>query len=202
MRLQEEAAAVGGRVGALLGNHEALILTQFTFGDQTSGLSRNSSRTKWLEAGGQESDLQRLTPRHIAWLRQLPAMALEEGYLLAHADALFYQNYGLTVAAVNEVIAWILNGDDRDAWEELLDFGERYAFWGGKSGIKRAEEFLAVFGGRQFIHGHTPISKVTGHEPESITEALVYADGLCINIDHGLYLGGPGFITKLEGVWT
>jgi hypothetical protein len=200
MRLQEGAAAAGGRVGALLGNHEALILALLTFGDQRIGLSRLSPRAKWRDADGQESDLQRLTPDHITWLRQLPAMALEDGYLLAHADSLFYQNYGLTVAAVNEVIRWILEGDDSDAWEELLDFGERYAFWGGKAASKRAATFLATFGGRQFIHGHTPISKVTGQEPQLVSEPLRYANGLCLNIDHGLYLGGRGFITKLEAI--
>jgi hypothetical protein len=44
------------------------------------------------------------------------------------------------------------------------------------------------------IHGHTPINKITG---EPATEALVYAGGLCVNVDGGLYRGGEGFVYQL-----
>jgi hypothetical protein len=198
MRLQAEAAAAGGRVGALLGNHELLILAQLTFGDQVSTLSSSLSRARWLDAGGQESDLQRLAPHHITWLRQLPALALQGGYLLGHADSLFYEKYGLSVAAVNQVIGHLLHSDDRDAWEELTEFGGHYGFWNGQSGTKHARRLLALYGGSQFVHGHTPICKMTGQEPQAVTAPLLYAGRLCINVDHGLYLVGPGFITWLE----
>jgi hypothetical protein len=35
--------------------------------------------------------------------------------------------------------------------------------------------------------------------PEEVTEPLVYADGLCVNIDSGMYLGGPGFYISCLG---
>jgi hypothetical protein len=66
--------------------------------------------------------------------------------------------------------------------------------------VERARQFLATFGGRQFIHGHTPVSKMTGQQPETVTKAFVYADGLCIDVDHGLYTGGPGFVTELKEI--
>ena len=36
MRLQDEALAHGGKIGALLGNHEAVLLAAKRFGDQTA----------------------------------------------------------------------------------------------------------------------------------------------------------------------
>jgi len=44
------------------------------------------------------------------------------------------------------------------------------------------------------VHGHSPIARLTGQDPTTVTEPLVYADGQAINVDHGLYLGGRGFV--------
>jgi hypothetical protein len=38
---------------------------------------------------------------------------------------------------------------------------------------------------------------MTGEPPELIRAPLIYADGLCINVDGGIYRGGMGFIYKL-----
>jgi hypothetical protein len=76
----------------------------------------------------------------------------------------------------------------------LLDvFSEHNAF------IDRtdlAQSFLHTFGGERIVHGHTPITKVTGQPPEEVTDPYVYADGLCVNVDQCLYRGGPGFVYR------
>ncbi|HEX9439253.1 MAG TPA: serine/threonine protein phosphatase, partial [Roseiflexaceae bacterium] len=55
----------------------------------------------------------------------------------------------------------------------------------------------ADFGGRQIVHGHTPISSMRRCLPEEVVEPLVYAGGLCVNVDGGMYLGGPGFVYQV-----
>ncbi len=55
---------------------------------------------------------------------------------------------------------------------------------------------LATYGGGQIIHGHTPIMYMTKQPPDEIDAALVYNAGLCVNVDGGLYAGGPGFVYR------
>ncbi len=56
------------------------------------------------------------------------------------------------------------------------------------------EQYLKRFSVQQLIHGHTPIARIIRCAPESVRSALIYADGRCVNVDGGLYLGGPGFV--------
>lgn len=191
MRLEREVAASGGRVWSLLGNHDVLLLAAHRFGGPFV--------RSWLEEGGVEADLRRLTAGQVRWLRNLPAMLLLEDRLFVHADATLYPRYGATVEAVNNSWRALLCGDDRAAWDRLLDeFGEHWAFEPPDREAEAAS-FLSRFGGRQLIHGHTPIAKMTGAPPEDVREPLVYAGGLCVNVDHGLYRGGPGFVYRIAG---
>ena len=124
--------------------------------------------------------------------------------LLIHADATFYSSYGATIAEVNWAFRALLNADDPAGWERLLDqFGERRAFSDDDpDGAARAAQMLADFGGRQIIHGHTPISYVLRCFPEEVIEPLVYAGGLCVNVDAGMYLDGPGFVYRPADGWV
>jgi hypothetical protein len=200
MRLQREAAAVGGRVGALLGNHDMLLLAAHHFGD-TPIDPWGTVRQAWELDGGVAADLAGLTPAHVAWMQALPAMAYCGDHLLVHADALFYYEYGASVAAVNDAFARLLAGDDLTAWHRLLDqFGEHRAFHARREdGTDNARAFLARYGGRRLIHGHTPIDAMTGQPPATVTGPLTYADGLCVNCDGGMYRGGPGFVYRVPG---
>jgi hypothetical protein len=38
---------------------------------------------------------------------------------------------------------------------------------------------------------------VTGVEPSMVTSPYIYADGLCVNVDAGLFMGAPGFVYTL-----
>ena len=197
-RLQREAAAVGGQVEALLGNHDVLLVAAAAFGAESPD-GRESFRAAWRRNGGVDSDLAGLTPHLAAWLATRPAMSHAGDALLVHADALFYEEYGDSVPAVNAGIRAVLAGRDPAAWDRLLDrFSQRRAFDSSREGgTERATAFLARYGGRRIVHGHTPIATVTGQSPATVHAPLVYADGLCANCDGGMYRGGPGFVYRL-----
>ena len=198
MRLQREAAAAGGSLEALLGNHEVMVLAAARFGARAHG---ESFVKFWRRNGGCPADLKRLTREQLDWMQGRPAVALVGDHLLLHADALFYTHYGDTVESVNETIGAALASDDPNAFYQLLElFSERMAFAPPRprQGVERARHLLDLFGGRVIAHGHTPIAYMQPERrPETIVELLSYADGLCINLDGGIYLGGPGFVYKL-----
>jgi hypothetical protein len=197
--LQAEATAAGGHVGALLGNHDVLILAAQRFGGRPSGGPGGTFLSSWRNNGGEEADLTGLTPDRAGWLRGLPALALAGGRLLAHADATFYQVYGRDISAVNRHIRAILHSHDAAAWDLMLDyFSQRRAFQDRDLGPTRVGRVLALYGGRQLVHGHTPISKLTGCRPDEVCGPLVYAGGLAVAVDAGMYLGGRGFVACLS----
>lgn len=214
MRLQQEAATAGGQVIALMGNHEPLLLAAYRFGMQETEGPGGSFWGDWHYNGGQVSDLERLTPAHVEWLSNLPTMVQVEDRLLMHADALFYIGYGRTIEEVNQHIADVLQSSNPSDWDQLLvAFTERLAFVNGQifaegaiKNIERAQIFLRIYTeqGRQkrlatqIIHGHTPIPYMTRQQPRLVTAAHIYADGLCVNVDGGLYLGGPGFVHVVD----
>ncbi|GAC1644734.1 MAG: metallophosphoesterase [Herpetosiphon sp.] len=188
MRLQGESAATGGEVGAILGNHDLLLMAVDNWG---GGWMAN-----WKEYGGQIRDLNALNAAHRNWLAGRPAMALVDDALLIHADTTRYGEYGHTVAAVNDTVSAILGRPDPDTWDQLLDvISDRLAFY--QAGRRIADPFLRSFGARRLIHGHTPIHNYTGQRPRDITKPLIYAGGRCIAIDGGIYKGGPGFVYRL-----
>ena len=198
-RLQGEAAAAGGRVGELLGNHDVLMLAAPRFGDAPSGGPGGTFRASWQRNGGEASDLAGLDDDRLAWLRALPAIAREGDGLLAHADATFYQVYGRAISAVNRSIRRILHSDDAADWDLLLDyFSQRRAFQDAEGGPARVQRFLALYGGRRFVHGHTPIGKLNGLRPEAVTGPYTYAGGLAVDVDAGMYMGGRGFVAQLS----
>jgi hypothetical protein len=198
MRLQREASAAGGRTIALLGNHEPLLLSAYHFVRQREA-SFAPFWASWKRNGGVDQDLAGLTAEHVAWLSTLPAMAHLDRYLLAHADAVFYIDYGDSVHTVNQRISQVLTNPDIHQWDQLLNvFTERLAFFPEQTmGSALATLFLQTFGGEQLIHGHTPISYMLEQPAATIHAALTYANGLCVNVDGGMYQGGPGFVYEL-----
>ena len=57
MRLQREAESAGGRVVALLGNHEVLLLAAKRFQDHGSTSMGGTFWEAWLQNGGKLTDL-------------------------------------------------------------------------------------------------------------------------------------------------
>lgn len=203
MRLQGQARAVGGNIHALLGNHDALFLAVSRFSNNKHSRLSGLFIENWLRNGGRQTDLERLKPHHLTWLLNLPVMTLIDDRLMVHADAFgLYTGYGRNIESVNQAFARLLSSHDEDLWEKMLgDFSERMSFLDdadmGINGAQTASQFLRMYGGLQIVHGHTPITKIINHPPEEINRPLVYANGLCINVDGGMYMGGPGFAYRL-----
>lgn len=199
IRLQQQAAVVDGAVNALLGNHEFSLLAAYRFGHQRSTTPGGTFINDWKRNGGIEADLAALTPDHVEWLTNLPLMELVGERLFAHADTLAYTRYGRSIDEVTDTIHEILRGNDTAAWDQLMkDFSEHEAFSDHRvDGAARAAEFLNIYGGQQIVHGHSPINKIKHARAESVVEPLIYANSQCINVDGGMYLGGPGFAYEL-----
>jgi hypothetical protein len=198
MRLQIEAATTGGSVTSLLGNHEMLLLAAYRFGRRSTGLG-STFLTRWKRNGGKRKDIGRLTPQHLDCMAHLPAMALiDDHHLLMHADAPLYIHYGHSVDEVNAAFNQLLGKSDALAWEEALeDFARRGAFLHPDYGVEFAQRILRIFGGRKLVHGHTPINIMRGSTAQKVDSPWIYADDHCVNVDGGMFLGGPGFVHQL-----
>ena len=201
MGLEESAAVAGGTVGALLGNHDLLLLMAHRVGDRAvSDVTGMTFLGEWLEGGGQRADLAGLTAERAAWLARRPAMALAGDRLVVHCDSLWYTEYGLSIVDVNAAVSAVLVSDDPVEWDRLLGaMSTRFAFDTARGGSDEAARLLlATYGGRQVVHGHTPIALMDGRRAEEVDEALVYAGGLAVNVDSAMYLGGAGFVLIIQ----
>ncbi len=197
MGLEQTAPDTGGAVSSLLGNHDLLLLMAHRFGDSAvSDVTHQSFLGEWLMAGGRRADLAGLSPERAAWMSQRPAMALVSNRLLIHSDSLWYLDYGSSISDVNAAVESVLSGDDPVEWDRLLGaISTRFAFDDQRGGsIEAVETLLAAYGGTQVIHGHSPIPLMANRLVEDIDIPLVYADGLAVNVDGGMYLGGAGVI--------
>lgn len=205
MSLQEQAAAAGGEVGCLLGNHELMLLAAHlpAAAPPRPGETEAARRLfweRWTGNGGKETDSARLTERHLDWISRLPAMARIGEHLLMHADTLGYRNYGSSVEEVNAQVAEILTEPVRLAQIDELThmMTKRFAF--ASDDGESAREFLGAYGGRQIVHGHSPVPLLLGKDPQEVTGPLVYAGGYAANFDTGTFLGGPCFVAPLPPV--
>jgi hypothetical protein len=199
MRLQQEAPVAGGQVASLLGNHEIALLSAHFLGEQACKGPGGTFRACWLYNGGQEKDLSRLTDTHIEWMMHLPALAHVGNWLFLHADSAFYLEYGISLNEVNAALAALLQRKQVEEWDHVQAvFSHRREFLDSQpDGSALVTRLLETLGGQRLLHGHTCISTITRQPPKEVTEALVYAQGRCVNVDGGMYLGGPGFLYEL-----
>jgi hypothetical protein len=199
--LQAQAAQAGGLVETLFGNHDLLLLMAHRFGDRAeSAVTGLSFLGEWLAGGGQRADLAGMSAERVEWLARRPAIALVDASLLVHSDSLWYLEYGQTIAEVNAAVRTVLAGNDPVEWDRLLGaMSTRFAFDAAHGGSAAAARLLLeTFGGRHVIHGHTPIPSMLDRPAEEIDSALVYADGLAVNVDGGMFMGGSGVIYEVQ----
>jgi hypothetical protein len=207
MSLQAQAADHGGEVGCLLGNHELMLLAAHLPEGRRLRVMQDGVddahalfRERWLGNGGQDADSSRLTDEHLLWISRLPAMARVGDHLLVHADTVGYLEFGKSAESVNEGIADLLadpvDVEEIDRLTHLMT--KRFAF-ASDDGMA-ARDFLRAFGGRQIVHGHSPIPLLLGIEPAAVTGPLVYAGGYAVNLDTGVFLGGPCLVCALPSV--
>ena len=116
--------------------------------------------------------------------------------------SLVYYDYGKTAPEVNKAFRTLLRNRDPEAWSKLLSrFAERGAFADANpAGKENALHFLAQYNGHVIVHGHTAITRMTGQRYEDVTAPLIYAGGLCTNVDGGIHRGGPGFVYRLPSL--
>ena len=191
-RLEEESDR---RVRCLLGNHEAFLLSVHLAGGEDTSFPGTTFADVWLANGGVRRDLESLTPDHVEWLAARPAIAREGEWLLLHADTDAYLQYGRSVEEVNARMASVLAAGDPVALDELLEtLSDRLRLFDPAV----VDVVLAAFGGSRIVHGHTPIASVLGRDPRAITEPLRQGDGRVLNVDHCLFGGGRGFVTRLD----
>ncbi|MEF2278093.1 metallophosphoesterase [Deinococcus sp. YIM 134068] len=197
--LEAQAPQSGGRVTALLGNHEVMFLAADRFrdlGDAHFGL-----HGYWLANGGQAHDAARMGDEDRAWLAARPALARAGRWLLLHADSRMYLHLGPTVEAVNAHVAALLHSPSPEVWGYFANaFVERLGFIGPR-GDRAAQELLDTYGGIRLAHGHTPVivlldEGVPGDSPDL---PLTYAGGRCVAVDSGMaYHAEGGFIARLS----
>lgn len=200
-RLAEEAAAVGGAVLPLLGNHEVIALGMRRFGDAEvvhRGMVRSFAPI-WERNGGHASDQAGMDDDLVAWMSALPAVALDGEHLLMHSDTTAYLDWGDSVEEVNATVRAILADDDPVAWfDVLVRLGQRHEY-AGAAGPLAARRLLRTLGGTQVVHGHSIIGDLFDEPVDSYDEPRLYADGLALDIDGGIYDGGPCLVARLSG---
>ncbi len=197
--LSGEAAAAGGLVETLLGNHEILLLGMHRFGDTEvpSDFGPRSFARSWEMNGGLVSDQEGLTAEHVAWLTDRPVLALVGDQLLMHSDTLEYLGWGEDIEAINARVREVLHSDDLVQWWEVWRrMTTRYAFR-GPQGEQTADELLTVLGGRRVVHGHSVIADQLGILPVQVDGPYEYAGGKALGVDAGLFVGGPCLVVEL-----
>jgi len=190
-RLEHESE---GAVRCLLGNHEVMLCSVVRFGGEETSLPGESFHELWRRNGGVESDLRALTPDDVAWIASLPPLAREGDTLLIHADTSAYLALGASVDAVGRAGRAALEDRSAEDVDDLLAIVTDRMRLDDPAAVRA---LLDAYGGSRIVHGHTPIATMLGVDPREVTEPFVYADGLVTNVDHCLFAGGPGFVTRL-----
>lgn len=199
MRLQRQAADEGGYVGAVLGNHEVLALGMYRFGELKAAEVPPSVvqvQMTWLRNGGVVDDQLRLTDNHLDWLQALPSMALQGDQLLLHSDTLRYLSYGDTIEEINASVTTALTGDLESWWGCWNTLTHRYDF-AQAGGVGAVQRVIAQLGGRRVVHGHSFIADLAQVPLHEVSAPYLYAQGLALGIDGGLYAGGPLLVVDL-----
>jgi len=196
-RLQQEAAAAGGEVGCVLGNHDLLLLGSRYVPDALVSEQRSIIQV-WALNGGKDEDLSGLDGARAQWLASLPAVKLIDDHLLIHADTLAYLEFGETIDEINETVRSFVRQRDPNVfgYHTRLLF-RRFEFLDGQEGVENARFLLTVLGGKRIVHGHSTIPETFGVAPATVDGPMVYADGLVMATDTGLALGAPCVVIEL-----
>jgi len=200
-RLQHEADTTGGKVDALIGNHEILALGVRRFGDRLMPAdfwSQPSFARSWALNGGQAHDQHRLTTDHVEWLSGLDSVVLAGPDLLLHSDTTKYLRWGDTTGQINDAVRQVLAGDDIEQWWQCwVRLTTRYAY-AGLDGEQVAAQVLGCLGGERIVHGHSVVTTFTRESPGQVTGPFSYAAGRVLAIDGGVYGGGPCLVVRLD----
>jgi hypothetical protein len=202
-RLQNEAAASGGQVDAMIGNHEILALGMRRFGDRrvpSDYGGRPSFARSWQLNGGKAKDQERMTDDQVEWLSGLDATILAGPDLLLHSDTTDYLEWGDTTGQINDAVREVLASDDLEQWWQCwVRLTDRFAF-AGPDGEQVASEFLGQLGGERVVHGHSIITTFTRQNLSTVSGPYSYAAGRALAVDGGIFAGGPCLVVALDRV--
>jgi hypothetical protein len=188
-RLQEEAAAVGGEVGCVLGNHDMLLYGSKFVPDSPVSEQRSVIQV-WALNGGVDRDLSKLDHSRARWLANLPAVALVDDHLLIHADTLAYLEFGKTITEINTTFHDLMARPEHETFGyQARQLFRRFDFLDSDAGVSNAQLMLKRLGGTRIVHGHSTIPETFGVAPSTVDAPVVYADGLVLAADTGLALG-------------
>ena len=131
---------------------------------------------------------------HVSWIAARPPLALEGETLLLHADTPAYLALGRSIDAVTRATRAVLAAGSASEVDDLLGIVSDRMRLAEPEAVRA---LLDAYGGARIVHGHTPIASLLGVDPQDVAAPLVYGDGLVTNVDHCLFAGGPGFVTRL-----
>ena len=203
MRLEREARDADGRVSALLGNHDLLLLAAWQFGDTWRDHRGRSFLERWSQNGGQSRDLERFHPALVTWLSRRPVIVRLDPYLFMHADTERYLHHGRSLRDVNHAFWNALASPDPQRWDELLRVLSGRDAFRSEEGPARLQQVLDAYQGQCVVHGHTPIAVTLNVPASHVRGPLAYAHDACLNVDGAMaYHPDAGFIVRLnpEGV--
>lgn len=191
--LQQEAPRAGGSAAAVLGNHDLLIMTAARH-PQARDLEGRTWMDHHDDSGGSAAERRALGADRWEWLAGLPAMLRLDDTLFVHADVIGYLGWGRSTTEANATVRACLAGGRPEVLDALMvAMGFHHAF-DGPSGERVVARFRRTYGVERIVHGHTPLQKNGVAKP---TEPRIYQGGRVINVDGGIYKGGPGFLWEM-----
>jgi len=197
-RLEAEASGAGGKLVALMGNHDAIMIANARGRDDSFPVDvRYDPEQPYDEVmgnhyanGGYPEEVAALTrdPELLEWYASRPLLHLEDEVLFLHGN-LDYSGFGATLGEVNALFHNLL----RTAYGGMQAFAlltvRHWAVDGSPDEVRESQYLysplegvrlqLNHFGGKTLVHGHTPENVTTQHP-------LLYAAGTAFNIDHAL----------------
>lgn len=188
-RLEAEAPASGGRVVALMGNHEAMLLAgevefRARAGDPVTRSEYQATLTSLARRGQPRAQL--LGPEGAvgAFLRRLPLLALVDG-----RHAFVHGGFG-RVPSLPRLEAAFRDAVDREAWDDPLLLPTTAAAaaasplwardWWGRAG--HVGRVLRALGCERLVFGHT--CEALASEPRGWGQVLT--DGRLYKVDVGM----------------
>lgn len=192
-RLEREAAAAGGTSVMVLGNHDLLLLGAARYPDATL---RNGEQfaEHHDQSGGSRAERDALGNERAEWLARRPVLFRAERTLFLHADVPGNLGWGRSVAEANHTVTTVLQSGGAVAYDRLTEaMGSHHAFEGA-AGARLLERYAARFDVDRIVHGHTPLQKFGDARP---TRPRLTQGGRVVNVDGGIYKGGPGFLWRM-----
>ena len=188
MKLQDQAAESGGEVVALIGNHDALILSM-AYINRDLYYNRDCVGC-FIYNGGyyEEAEIIADNDKIFNWMLSRPMIYKHNNMIFQHADSCsYYKSMGNTIEKINLLCREMLKSG-QGAWEifyEMTDCRQWDSqFFDNEDTLGiHIDSYLDQFGAEKIVHGHTRFIGTTVEGP------MWYYDNKICNIDGSLSMG-------------